>query len=206
MFLWVPKTAGTSIWAVLAAHGGGRYLDPRQVRWEFPNHGLATFGHMSYPDLVAEGLISRSFDAGAYKFAVVRNPFDRVVSLFHYLRSTQPVLPSNIRFEEFTECLRERHYEPIGLYNWQGLSQCNPQASWLIDDRGRMIADTVGRFEDLPAFLDLLAERIGVRGALPHRNRSDDRKDYRKYYRSKVARRDIEAYAEHTLNLFSYSF
>jgi Sulfotransferase family len=106
VFLWVPKTAGTSLWGLLKVHGGGRYLSVRRARWEFPNRGLATFGHMYYPSLIAQGVVSGPCDARAFKFTIVRNPFDRVVSLYHHLQQ-RGLLPAEMRFEELTERLRE---------------------------------------------------------------------------------------------------
>jgi hypothetical protein len=95
----------------------------------------------------------------------------------------------------------------VGAYNVRGLSKCNPQTEWLLDESGEMIPDAIGRFENLPEFLKLLSERIGVQGDhLPQKNESTERAEYRPYYASTIARHDIETYEAATLNRFDYDF
>ena len=88
VFVWIPKAAGTSISTALASATGSclTLLSPGQVTACFPQRGLVTFGHQSYGQLVDEGYIDHEFDRRSFKFCFVRNPFDRTVSLFHYLR------------------------------------------------------------------------------------------------------------------------
>ena len=107
-------------------------------------------------------------------------------------------------FEAFTELLRERRWEPIGLFNRKGLSQCNPQTAWLVDDDGNLLVDEIGRFEDMSALLQSLHERLGIAGELPHANQSSDRSELGRYYVSPTARRNVaEAYAS-DLEAFGY--
>jgi hypothetical protein len=150
---------------------------------------------MRYPDLVRVGLVSPRYDERAYKFCVVRDPFDRAVSLYHHLLARRWLLP-DVPFEAFVERLHDRACEPIGLYNRRGLSQCNPQVAWLVDDDGTLLADDVGRFEDLAPLLRHLHSRLGISGELPHENRSSARSELARYYRSSATRRYVaECYA-----------
>jgi hypothetical protein len=203
VFLWIPKTAGTSLWTLLEARGGGLYTHPNRVRWVFPDRGLASFGHMRYQDLVNAGLVSRRFDHAAYKFTVVRDPFDRAVSLYHHVR-TRGWLASEVSFESFTELLGERRWEPIGLFNKKGLSQCNPQVEWLVDDDGSLLVDEVGRFEDMTTFLGILRERLGIAGELPHVNQATERSELGGYYVSSAARENVARAYARDLEAFGY--
>lgn len=203
VFVWIPKTAGTSLWAVLRARGGGLYRHPTTVRWEFPGRGLASFGHLRYADLVRTGLVSRDFDRSAHKFCIVRDPFDRTTSLYEYLLVHGRLRP-DLRFEEFTALLRDRCYEPIGLYNSRGLSQCNPQVTWIVDDEGNRIVDEIGRFEDLGVIAGSLHRRLGTSPTIPHENRSDHTSRRDRYYASPQARRDVEAAYREDFEAFGY--
>ena len=67
IFVHVPKTAGLSIYEMLG-------MDP--VRYACPRRGLSASG---------PGLFEKAF-----KFAVVRNPWDRLVFAFHHLKYGPP--------------------------------------------------------------------------------------------------------------------
>ena len=204
VFLWIPKTAGASLSSLIDAQAGLGYLDYHRAKWIFPNTGTVHFGHMRYLDLLADGVVSQDFDRRAYKFCVVRNPYDRAVSLFHYLMK-QGHLIDGMRFDWFAELLAQGHFDPIGRYNVRGLSQCNPQISWLCDDEGQLIPDLIGRFEDLDPFLRTLGTRLGITGSMPQLNRST-RRDYRTYYRSTLTRSNIELCYREDLETFGYEF
>ena len=162
-----------------------------------------SFGHIRYLDLVGEGHVSEHFDSTAFKFSIVRNPLDRAVSLFNYLKRMN-LLPKMLSFELFTIMLRESQYENIGLFNVRGLSQCNPQMTWLVDDSGRLIADLVGHFERLDPFLNELRDRKIIDGELPQRNMPSSREDAESYYTTKTIRQNVELAYSSDFELFGY--
>jgi len=88
VFIWIPKTAGTSVFEVLAAYNCLKLKDLKSARFMFPQQGLVTFGHMSYALLLEKKVVSPEFHEKAFKFCFVRNPFSRVVSLYEYLKKT----------------------------------------------------------------------------------------------------------------------
>jgi hypothetical protein len=195
VFVHIPKSAGTSVTAGLERARGRQYLDVEAIRGQFPQQGIVTFGHLRYVDLLQEGIVSADFDRQAFVFSIVRNPFDRAVSLYEYLRH-RAALPGQISFEIFSAILRDRCYEPIGLYNVRGLSQCNPQLAWLTDDDGKLIADQVGRFEELQDVAAELQSRKILLGPLPRANVTIDRRATDTYYGTPAVRRNVEeAYA-----------
>lgn len=190
VFVWVPKTAGTSLWEMLEAGGGQKLTDPHRARWEFAGRGVVTFGHADYRMLVEEGLVSPEFAARAYSFAVVRNPYDRAISLFEYLRHIE-LLPAGLAFPLFAELLADGGFEPIGSYNAKGLSQCNPQVAWLVDDAGDVLVDDVFRFERLDEAVEVLRARLSLTGPMPRVN-ATPRRPAAEYFTSASVRRNIE--------------
>ena len=174
VFLKLPKTAGTSIRLAL---GIPKYKKVRSVRCSFPQTGPVTFEHLDYKQLLDRGLVSPEFDATAFKFTFVRNPFDRMVSLYHYLKR-RGRLSKSITFLGFCRLVDRTDVDPVGLVNALNLSQCNPQVRWT----EHIALDYVGRFERLEAGVREVAERLEIPFAdLPH-ERASVRTDYVRYY------------------------
>ncbi|NNJ71462.1 MAG: sulfotransferase family 2 domain-containing protein, partial [Kiritimatiellales bacterium] len=74
VFIWIPKTAGTSIWQAMDVP---KLKSLHLAKHRFAGHGPVTFCHMDYARLVEKGYISQTFNDSAYKFTFVRNPYDR---------------------------------------------------------------------------------------------------------------------------------
>jgi len=185
LFVWLPKTAGSSIYHALRKT---RYKCRKLINTEkkgiiespytdFDNKGAVTFSHTSIDALIKNDIVHKEFLENAFKFCFVRNPWDRLVSLFFY-RSL------NKQYKDFREfCLdfKDQEIEPIGLYNARLNSQFNEQVSWITDEKGRLLVDFIGRFERLEEDFSRISRVLGVKARLPHRNRSDH-SNYRKYY------------------------
>jgi chondroitin 4-sulfotransferase 11 len=135
---------------------------------------------------------------------MVRNPWDYVVSMYHYLRQALPDKQSflNRDHPDLAYLVRQ-----CGTFeDWiRLLPMFEPDmTSFLVDDDGNEIVDDVGRYENLEEDFARLCERVGITAQLPRLNTSS-RGTYRDYYTAEtkalVARhfsRDIER--------FNYSF
>jgi len=176
VFIWIPKTGGTSIFKVLEHYGARKYLNINSVKENFNNDGIVTFGHICYSDLYKNGYISNEFHQKAYKFAFVRNPYSRMVSLYSYFIKMGRI-SSTTSFYEF--CQKAVNPEKIGLYNYKGYSQCNPQISWFRN----INLDFIGRFEKISSESKKLLSNLGMykQHTLPHKNKSNH-KHFFSYY------------------------
>jgi hypothetical protein len=206
LLVWIPKTAGTSLNNLLTKAGGQTLLSIAEARRYFRNRGIVTFGHISVPHLREAGIISDEFYKSALKFAFVRNPFDRAVSLFEYSRLIGKI-PGSMGFPTFCQMLKDHAYEDIGDYNHLGLSQLNPQTRWLIGGKGELCVDFVGRFERYEDDVQVVLRRLNLsieNGGIPHVNRSQ-RMATESYYGDA----DVEA-VQHAyrcdFEAFGYSF
>ncbi|MCA9235961.1 MAG: sulfotransferase family 2 domain-containing protein [Planctomycetales bacterium] len=183
VYIWIPKTAGTSLNCILTACGGQTLLCVDDVKRHFANRGIVTFGHLSLMDLNRDHLVSDAFMETSWKFAYVRNPFDRAVSLFEYLRRVG-TLPMATTFSIFCHYLRDEAYDAIGLYNHRGLNQLNPQVAWMTGDDGAILADFVGRFESFEADSRTVFEKLGVPDSMQRieRTNATERSHIGSYY------------------------
>jgi hypothetical protein len=157
VFLWLPKTAGMSVYSALQAAGCYRLKSPSAVRYSFPQAGLVTFKHMGYAALVAEGLVSPEFDRSAFKFCFVRNPYDRAVSLYFFLRK-KGHHPDAADFLAFWRAIAASNLPCVGAHKLVGPGICNPQVRWLVGTQ----VDYQGRFERLNEDFAEITGHLGI--------------------------------------------
>ena len=171
VFIWIPKTAGTSVYEVLRHHYGMKKLKTIDTCFSFPQRGAVTFGHMSYNDLLATGVVHEGFSKRAYKFSFVRCPYARAVSLFNYLKQTG-ALDADLCFHAFLDDVH-RARPAVGMYNVAGLSQTNPQVDWLIGADGAFVTDEIFKLEDMGEFCRALEARFGIAPEVDRKNVSE---------------------------------
>lgn len=177
LFVHVPKAAGLSLYAGL---GMDRPAD---------SHAPASAWARSDPD----------FFASAYKFAVARNPWDRAVSAFHYLKHSTEYrqdrrwaerrLAGVDDFAGFLAALRRPWFRNQALA-WRHFA---PQSSF-VEIGGRLAVDRLIRFERLDEEIAEVAARIGA-VYRPRRLNGSERGDYRRYYDDDGAALIAEIYA-----------
>lgn len=162
IFLWVPKTAGTSLHSILTANKVQQYYDVESIGKSFRNKGTAIFGHLGLNQLLKAGLVTEEYARRAWKFAFVRNPFDRAVSIFEYLRLTTKDFPEPTTFSIFCRYLADGAFKPVGLYNHEGLNHMNPQAAWLLDDNQTLWPDFIGRVESYDEGVQTVLNELNI--------------------------------------------
>jgi hypothetical protein len=145
VFIHVPKTAGTSIERVLFPLTGG-------------HEGIRQYEHID----------------GAFKFAFVRNPFDRFVSCYFAQNAT---IKSKKGFIEYilNEC-SEGEYPTKSVYS----KHFKPMYSFLINNDYQIGVDFVGSYENLQRDWEYVCDKLNVSHELPHFRKTQHR--YYKYY------------------------
>ena len=122
---------------------------------------------------------------GLFKFTIVRNPFARVVSAYHYLLATGTNMQGR-NFEQFVLS------ENMPAFNHHFHRQVD-----LIAHNGKLIVDFVAKIETIESDWKVIAGRIGCSKKLPHENASQhDRWQF--FYRDHPAVRNkvVEQYRE----------
>lgn len=186
LFIHVPKAAGTSV--SLALYGGN-------------------IGHRRAIDYQR---ISRRHFGNYFRFAFVRNPWDRLVSAYEFVRASgtefvQPIPNSDYQspvfssFDRFVgEWLIEADLAALDVV-------FQPQWTFVCDVDGTVLVDHVGRTESLETDLGAVEEALGRTIQPAHLNRTERSIDLTDYYTSEtrdmvadIYRRDIE--------MFGYEF
>lgn len=205
LFVHVPKTGGTAIETALGLRGDWRQEDRATL-----------FGMIASPDLRARGFGSAFLQHltlaeaagvlggldGLFSVAVVRNPWDRLVSLYHRpdphlvaVAREQGVALTGLDFAGFVErCLAIRH------------AHTRPQADYVAID-GRVAVDRLCRYETLATDFAAVAARLGIAPTLPvaHAGRTRQHADYRDFYGDALRDAVGRAYEEDRA-LFGYRF
>jgi hypothetical protein len=149
IFLHQRKCAGSSIMRTFNVAFG-------TPEWDFMKDGLLSEEHTAAP-------------LGYFRFAVVRNPWDRFVSGWKYCSSTRERMLAEVLADLPQEGHDFRHVT-------------RPQHSTLFDEHNEAAVDYLIRFERLQEGFDAVCELIGKpRCQLPHRNRGN-RAHYREYF------------------------
>lgn len=168
-------------------------------------------GSQHAPLAAARPLLGERFDE-AFKFAFVRNPWERFVSWFALLgraKLAPSADPSVLRDPE------SKHWKGFDAFleKWSvqtmlidGVSQ--PEMSqWaqLADGEGRLLADELGRFETLVADADRLFAKAGVPARPLPKINSSTHGDYRLYY-TPFGRALVEQVFPEDIALLGYQF
>lgn len=162
LFIHIPKTAGTSVLAGLGAPAA------------FDTHAPARALAQSYP----------AFYASAYKFAFVRNPWDRFASAFHFMKDgtewpmQQQWAAQHLKDLDF-RCFVYRLRNPVFRAQVMAERFFWPQNFWL---RGGGSIELLP-FEKLEEEMARLSERLSIDPpkVVPHMRKSA-KPDFRTLY------------------------
>lgn len=198
LFFAVPKTGTHSVRRALRAHLGPDDLEQvglyEPKRFPFPEFAAIRHGHISARQI--EPVIGADVFADLFKFAFVRNPYDRFVSYCAFMsRNTGHFERDPIRFmKHIIKTVRPLDHL---LYL--------PQSSFLVDAQGRLTVDCVGRTEDMQASYDAICAKIGLASSTLDKVNTSSHRDYRQYYDDEL-RALVGNLYRHDLELFDYGF
>jgi len=224
IFIHVPRTAGSSIEEALLGldtTGPGRDasneaalfgLIPAAARVR-QDIAAAYREWQHLPAVEVRRILPTEVWERYFKFALVRNPWDRMVSWFCYAEAlaSRPAAPGRRLMGALQErlgrapSLRERFgawlRDPDRNAGFLGDGRIlRDQLDWIVDARGACLVDFVGRYENLRDDFQALRRRFGVDATLPHVRRSA-RAPLADYYDDETRalvrqrhRRDIEAF------------
>ena len=205
IFVHIPKTGGTSMALALEDRAmkddmmlgdTPKALKRRKRLREVPSAGRL-WKHSTLADI--EGLLTRDEIAGMFAFALVRNPWDRIVSYYHWLRGQSFDHPAVALAKKtgFAGFLKTPFLQ-------NSLKQ-SPYGSYLRDGAGQDQSNLFIRLEHFAQDAAPLFDHLGFELSLPRENVSDRADDYQSFYTPEL-RKLVEAICAEDIARFGYHF
>ncbi|MBE9548550.1 MAG: sulfotransferase family 2 domain-containing protein [Proteobacteria bacterium] len=188
-FMHIPKTGGASI---------------RQLCNEF---NIAIILHNLRDSKYLSLVEYRRQNPGVISFAVVRNPWDRLVSGYFFLKCGGIKPEDKIDADRFVNKHKDfNEFVEHAFNDDEILNQIHfrPQHLW-ISDNNKLIVDYLARFEDLQQSVSGVLNEIGYPARdLTHINKSHHQ-SYKKYYSEESIKAVRKIYSK-DIELFEYDF
>lgn len=180
IFIHIPRTGGTSL---------------RQI------FGFPLVGHQTKAVILRNKIGQEEWNSH-YKFSIVRNPWDRTVSSYLFLKDD--VIGKNYKFpgglapnETFKEWVRRKMITVPFMGNFYS-------KSWLGDESG-VIVDDILKFENYEQDVRAMLAKFGLEpDVMPHLNKSN-RLHYSEYY-DDITKEIVRQNFAHDIELFQYEF
>ena len=176
----------------------------KKIAKKYINNNVAFFAHMPLW-LIKERLlpinnklkvdIFKSF----FKFAVIRNPYDVVVSSYKWHNNVNNPLRNNFSFDEIINELKDNKYLTFRLFNWNRIST---------KDTKDLLCDSVLSFENLNAELNKVFNFLNIpfNGSLQIFSKvNSNKKKYNEYY-STSSKKIVEDLFKKEIEYFNYKF
>lgn len=202
IFFAVPKTGTQAVRQALSVHLGPDDWQQHALYGQarLPIAALAAKGHGHLSVREVGPRLDRDTWNGYFKFAFVRNPFERFVSAYLFLFRNSPVAKERGP-TQITEGMKAALNHP----KFRRRALIVPQSELLTDADGGLALDHLGRHERLQADFDEIAQRLGLPPTpLPVRN-ATEHAHYSHYY-DRALRESVESLYEEDLRRFDYSF
>lgn len=182
IFVHIPKTGGTAMALALEQHAMADDIligdTPKAQARKRRLRGLTAAGrlwkHATLADI--DGILTPDEIAGLLVFTLVRNPWDRMVSYYHWLQVQS--------FDHPAVRLAKTSDFSMFLNNPATVASLHayPVVRYLTDATGRVQPGLCLRLEHLDQDIAPLAAHLGFTPKLPHANASARPRDWRPFY------------------------
>lgn len=188
IFIHIPKCAGVSLCKSLFGNLAGSHLSVARYQLIYNKE---------------------EFDA-YFKFTFVRNPWDRLVSAYFFLKrggfEEKDKIWAKKNLSKYTDFDSFVHAW-VNKKNIQKWNHFKPQYRWICEPGSNIPkVDFIGYFENIEKDYSFVKSKIGSNSKLKHYNRSArNKKDYREYYTEATKEIVADVYKE-DIRLFGYEF
>jgi len=215
LFIAIPRTASTAIRKAMNIKCYTNALHKRhKIKNFLDNNKFVSFTHVNILDLIKHRIISKDKFYDCFKFAFVRNPWDRLVSLYFYFKKL--ITKNNKNKEDkkrsiwaqkdftlFCSDLLIEKIDPIGFFNVKGISQCRPQHEWIFR-KNKLFPEFIGKYENIEQDFNRLCKMLKIENKLEKVN-TTNHENYKSYYTNETKKIVTKIY-EKDIELFKYQF
>lgn len=183
IFVHIPKTGGTALTLALEARamkddllvGDTPKARARKGRLKDAQTAGRLWKHSTLADI--DGLLPQDVLAAMFTVTLVRNPWDRAVSYYHWLRDQTFAHPAVALSKQLNFSAFLNHPETQSSFrNW-------PASAYVRDAQGRERCNLYLRLEHLDQDIAPFEAHLGFRiTPLARTNASDRQRDWRGYY------------------------
>jgi hypothetical protein len=197
VFVAVPKTGTHAVRQALRPHMGAGDMEQVGlfVKRQFPIADLAKVGHGHISLEQLRKFMDPAKFAEYFKFAFVRNPFDRFISYCSFITRERGAFKTDPQ-KVMRRVLANPPSEHVLFW---------PQNTFLVDGEGKLLTDYIGRVETMQQSFEFIASKIGVPAVQLDKVNATERSAYRDYYDQELIDGVAKLYAD-DLKLFEYDF
>ncbi|MCX2837494.1 sulfotransferase family 2 domain-containing protein [Salinimicrobium sp. MT39] len=153
IFIHIPKTGGMSIENAFMKSLNLRFYNgqcpPLMLTYnKNPKIGPLSLAHLSSYEYVQHSYLSQKLYKDYFKFAIVRNPYERIVSIYRHFNYDRIISFTSFIKYVFPKLHREKHYF------------VKPQVEYLFGKDNECLIDYIGRFENLQEDFKRISEKL----------------------------------------------
>lgn len=201
-FVDIPRTSSSSIRTELsqaygAVFGKSDLLDSKFISEQTVSPHL--------PSQHIKKYIGESNWAKLFTFTIVRNPWDRMVSLFNY-RKRIGQISERMKFTNYViELDNTKSWGMRGsLFSYHGhYLGCS---DYINDEKGNVMVDFVGKYEDRESSLEIVSERLQLSELGKLRIQMANTGEHYSQFYDNETKEIIEKLYKEDIELFSYKF
>ena len=178
IFIHIPKTAGFAIGRCLRDIGALK-------------HGYG-FSHV-----IARRIVKQC-DSKCVIMGVVRNPYDRLYSIYEFYRKKRTDIKKNVTFENFI--MNYKNYEK---YEWADTCY-----NYLTNKDGKLMTTDIIKFENLQTEYNMFCKKYNIENNLIERNKNDLKDNnvrWDKLYTEEM-QKEVNRIFKNDFETFNYSY
>ncbi len=197
VFVAIPKTGTHAVRQALREHMGPQDMEQVGlfVQRKLPIPALAQIGHGHITLQELRPHVQPDAWASFFKFAFVRNPFDRFVSYCAFVTREGDEFENDPQAVMRDVLAKPPHHHIL----------FHPQHKFIADASGTLLTDYVGRVEEMQKSYDEISARIGIPTRTLEKVNTTKRRNYREYFNDELIEGVAKLYAR-DLEYFDYEF
>jgi hypothetical protein len=220
-FIDIPRTSSTSIKAELGyiygpPYGKAKLLTDQSYTNELPSDYLVDLQEKKHninkifgdhiPAIEIREVIGETVWEQIFVFTFVRNPWDRILSLYHYVKQRDDIL-NDMEFRDYICAISNFIETGKGSLFREHEYYYLSASDYIVDASGKILVDFIGKFENRNDDLKIIAQKIGCKQLGKLKINKSDRinKHYSEYYDQETQAIVRKIYSK-DIELFDYKF